>query len=81
MIRMHDLAHTFRRGHRIRVEVSSSNFPRFARNLNSSIHPNDANASDAEVAVQVIYHGQLRASRLTLPVLLQQPSTEPLRQP
>ena len=30
-----DLAHTFLPGHRIRLEISSSNFPRFDRNLNT----------------------------------------------
>ena len=30
-----DLAHTFLPGHRLRLEISSSNFPRFDRNLNT----------------------------------------------
>ena len=30
-----DLAHTFLPGHRLRLEISSSNFPRFDRNTNT----------------------------------------------
>ena len=57
----------FLSGHRIRLEISSSNFPRFARNLNTGHHPN----SDAEVRVasQTIHHDSARPSHLKLPVV------------
>ncbi|MGE5579579.1 MAG: CocE/NonD family hydrolase [Bacillota bacterium] len=36
-IRMAAVGHVFERGHRIRLDVSSSNFPRFDRNLNTGV--------------------------------------------
>jgi putative CocE/NonD family hydrolase len=66
---MRDVAHTFRAGHRIRLEISSSNFPRFGRNMNSSRHPNDAAASDAVAAAQKVHHSPDCASLLLLPKL------------
>lgn len=54
-------------GHKLRVEISSSNFPRFARNLNNG---ETFGMSDRiEVAEQVIYHNNRYASRLVLPVI------------
>lgn len=57
----------FRRGHRIGLEISSSNFPRFDRNLNTG----RVLGEDAEVrtAVQTIYHDQDHPSRLVVPVI------------
>jgi putative CocE/NonD family hydrolase len=57
----------FRAGHRIGLEVSSSNFPRFDRNLNTG-HELGA---DAEMlpAIQTIYHDRERPSRLVLPIV------------
>jgi putative CocE/NonD family hydrolase len=55
------------RGHRIRVEVSSSNFPRFARNLNTG---NPCGMSDEiAVATQTIHHSADHPSHVTLPVI------------
>ena len=57
----------FHAGHRIRLEVSSSNFPRFDRNPNTG-HPF---AQDAEVAVarQTVHHDEEYPSHLILPVI------------
>lgn len=55
-------------GHRLRVEVSSSNFPRYSRNANSRIHPNEAGFGDLEIAVQRVFHGGERLSALLLPL-------------
>jgi uncharacterized protein len=63
-----DIAHTFKPNHKIRLEISSSNFPRFDRNLNSRITPALGSAEDARKAVQQIYHSDQHASRLNLPV-------------
>jgi putative CocE/NonD family hydrolase len=57
----------FAAGHRIRIEVSSSNFPRFDRNLNTG-GPN-ASESAALVAHNVIHHGASNPSAIILPVL------------
>ena len=60
-------ANLFRKGHRIRLEVSSSNFPRFDRNLNTG----NELGIDAEMrtANQTIFHSGQYPSRLRLPVI------------
>jgi len=57
----------FRRGHRIRLEVSSSNFPRFDRNLNTG----EAIGTDSEFvsALQFVHHTPQYPSHVTLPVV------------
>jgi len=57
----------FLRGHRIRVEISSSNFPKFDRNANTG--GSIADETRLITANQTIYHGGTRASRLELMVL------------
>ncbi len=60
-------SNAFLPGHRIRLEVSSSNFPRFDRN------PNTGNefGKDAQMisADQTVYHNQERPTHLLLPVI------------
>lgn len=60
----------FRTGHRIRLEVSSSNFPRFDRNPNTG----GVFGQDGTVlrATQTILHDQSHPSRLLLPVVPRQ---------
>jgi len=57
----------FKAGHRIRLYVSSSNFPRFDRNLNTG-EP-IAGSSRMIKAQQRIYHDQQHPSALVLPVI------------
>jgi putative CocE/NonD family hydrolase len=64
-----DMAHTFLAGHRIRLEVSSSNFPCFDRNLNSRVTPALGSAEDVQAAVQHVFHDASHPSRLSLPVV------------
>ncbi|MCL6698616.1 CocE/NonD family hydrolase [Sphingomonas sp. NSE70-1] len=54
----------FGAGHRIRIEVTSSNFPKFVRNLNTG-GPNESE-SKGQVADNVVHHGQ---SYVELPVV------------
>jgi len=63
-----DMAHTFQPNHRIRLEISSSNFPRFDRNLNARVTPALGSAEDAQKAVQQVFHDARYPSRLNLPV-------------
>lgn len=63
------VAHTFKPGHRIRLEISSSNFPRFDRNLNARVHPAAGTAADAQEAVQQVLHTTHYPSCLSLPVV------------
>jgi putative CocE/NonD family hydrolase len=57
----------FKAGHRIRVAISSSNFPRFARNLNTG--ENTLGATRMVKATQHIYHDAEHPSALVLPVI------------
>lgn len=59
-------SHVFRRGHRIRVEVSSSCFNRYDRNPNTA-DPFGRAVSTAK-ARQTVHHDRGRASSITLPV-------------
>lgn len=59
--------HAFRLGHRVRLEISSSNFPKYDRNLNTRAAP--AAETHPAVARQRVCHGGERPSRLRLPVL------------
>jgi len=60
-------ANVFKTGHRIRLEISSSNFPRFDRNPNTG---HDL-FSDGEIqpALQTVFHQRGYASYLALPVV------------
>ena len=57
----------FAKGHRIRVEVSSSNFPRFARNLNTG--GNNFDETESVVAHNTIHHSDKYPSRIELPIV------------
>jgi uncharacterized protein len=63
-----EVAYTFPAGHRIRLEVSSSNFPRYTRNLNSEVLPEWGGNDDARSATQLVRHDADNPSRLTLPI-------------
>ncbi len=60
-------SNVFKKGHRIRIEVSSSNFPRFDRNPNTG-RP-IAGETGFQTAYQTIYHDSRRPSKLLLPVM------------
>ena len=60
-------ANVFKAGHRIRLEVSSSNFPRFDRNLNTGAPIGDD--VSPRVAQQTVLHDAAHPSRLVLPVI------------
>ena len=57
----------FRAGHRIRLEISSSNYPRYDRNPNTGAEM--ATAEPFVVATQTVHHRPGLASRLVLPVI------------
>ena len=60
-------SNVFLAGHRIRVEVSSSNFPRFDRNPNTGA-PIGRDAA-VRVARQTVLHTAMAPSHLVLPVI------------
>ena len=59
----------FRAGHRIRLEVSSSNFPRFSRHPNTAGDLAAVDEAGLQVARQTVYHDATHASCLLLPVV------------
>jgi uncharacterized protein len=60
-------SNVFQTGHKLRLEVSSSNFPRFDRNLNTGA--DQARGQDIIKATNVIYHDKSRPSALVLPIV------------
>ena len=57
----------FAAGHRIRIEVSSSNFPRFDRNMNTG--GSNYDEVDGVVARNAVHHSSQHPSRITLTVV------------
>jgi len=66
---MQDVNHTFRRGHRIMVQVQSSWFPLTDRNPQTFLNIPDAKPSDFVKATQRLYHGAGQASGIEVNVL------------
>ncbi|WP_420633216.1 CocE/NonD family hydrolase [Candidatus Palauibacter sp.] len=64
---LHSVAHWFAPGHHVRIEVSSSNFPRFDRNLNTG--GNNYDETEWRVARNTIHHSREHASHVVLPVM------------
>jgi putative CocE/NonD family hydrolase len=62
-------ANVFKAGHRIRLEVSSSNFPRFDRNSNTGGVIATERADDFQPAINHVYHSSAHPSYLILPVI------------
>ena len=60
-------SNVFKAGHSIRVEVSSSNFPRFDRNPNTGREP--SGETELRPAIQTILHDGQYPSHITLPVV------------
>jgi putative CocE/NonD family hydrolase len=60
-------SNVFRAGHRLRLEVSSSNFPRFDRNLNTGELA--ASSTKWVTATNSIFHDRAHPSALTLPIV------------
>ncbi|MEY4629712.1 MAG: hypothetical protein RLZZ595_2038, partial [Bacteroidota bacterium] len=56
----------FAAGHRIRIEVSSSNFPRFDRNLNTG--GANYNESKAVTVQNTIHHSKIYPSVVKIPI-------------
>ncbi|MEC7839513.1 MAG: CocE/NonD family hydrolase [Chlamydiota bacterium] len=62
-------AHAFLKGHRIQLQISSSDFPNHERNLNTG----GSNEGDSEevTAKQTLYYGNSHESRLIFPVIME----------
>ncbi|MCX6551911.1 MAG: CocE/NonD family hydrolase [Acidobacteria bacterium] len=66
---MPDVYHTFRRGHRIMVQIQSSWFPLVNMNPQTFCNINTASPSDFRKATQRVYRGRTTASQIVLSVL------------
>jgi putative CocE/NonD family hydrolase len=62
-------SYTFKAGHRIRVEVSSSKFPQYMRNLNTG--GNNYDETEGVIAINTIHHTADYPSRIELSVVPQ----------
>jgi uncharacterized protein len=60
-------ANVFLSGHRIRVDITSSNFPQFDRNPNTG--DDLGSQASVRVATQTVFHDRGRPSRIILPVV------------
>ena len=60
-------SHVFLAGHRIRLDISSSNFPRFDRNLNTG--GDQARDTSWKIATQKVHHNARYQSHVMLPVI------------
>ncbi|MCE4536217.1 CocE/NonD family hydrolase [Pelomonas sp. P7] len=68
-VRLQDVNHSFRRGHRIMVQVQSSWFPLIDRNPQSFVPLRSAKAEDFQVATQKVYRSKGQASGLDVLVV------------
>jgi predicted acyl esterase len=57
----------FALGHRIRIEISSSNFPRFDRNLNTG--GNNYDETKAVIARNAVHHSKQYPAEVTITVV------------
>ncbi|NGM83521.1 CocE/NonD family hydrolase [Paenibacillus sp. 7124] len=59
----------FKQGHRIRLDITSSNFPRWDRNSNTGRNFGEDQAKDVVVARQTIFHDAEHPSSIILPII------------
>jgi putative CocE/NonD family hydrolase len=65
-IKLYPTSNVFKKGHRIRVDISSSNFPRFDINPNTGEPLNDNRRT--QTATNTIFHDKYHASHILLPI-------------
>lgn len=63
----------FAAGHKIRIEISSSNFPRFDRNMNTG--GNNYDEATGVVAHNKVHHSATYTSQIKLPIVKKTTST------
>ncbi len=63
-----DVAHTFKKGHRIMIQIQSTWFPLVDRNPQSFVDIYHAKESDFKKATVHIYHNATASSKIMLPV-------------
>lgn len=68
-VNMQATSNVFLPGHRLRLEVSSSNFPQYNRNSNTGGDMSKEEASDYRSAVNTVFHEKAHPSHLILPII------------
>lgn len=68
-INLNDVLHTFKKGHRIMVQIQSSWFPLIDMNPQKFMRIPDADKSDFQKAIIHIYHDGNNQSKITLPIM------------
>jgi uncharacterized protein len=66
---LNDIFHTFKKGHRIMVQIQSTWFPMIDRNPQTFVDIYHAKESDFQKATERVYHSPQWSSSLTLPIL------------
>ena len=66
-ISLWETSQVFAKGHRLRLEISSSNFPRYARNQNTGLPL--GTSAEIKIATQSVFHSGDHASHLILPLI------------
>ena len=74
-VKLWGTSNLFKRGHRIRVHITSSNFPRYNRNLNSGKSMAEEAEADIRIAHQTILHNRTKASVIVLPIVPKRPTS------
>lgn len=73
LIELTPTSNVFKAGHRIRLDLTSSGFPRWARNLNIW-EQHGATLAQAQTAHQTVLHDEAHPSRVILPIIPSLPS-------
>jgi predicted acyl esterase len=64
-----DVAHTFKKGHRLMIQIQSSWFPLADRNPQKFMNIYEANENDFQKATIRIYHDATNSSSVILPII------------
>ncbi|MFC6722820.1 CocE/NonD family hydrolase [Halobium palmae] len=73
-IDLRPVAHTFEKGHRLRLVVTSSNFPRLDRNPNRAMDVASATEEEMQSATNTVYHSPAHRSGISLPIREESPA-------
>jgi putative CocE/NonD family hydrolase len=68
-VKMRATSNVFKAGHRIRIDVSSSNFPMYDRNPGNGKPGRDARLTDLVARPHTVFHDSGRPSHVVLPVV------------
>ncbi|MFX1411509.1 MAG: CocE/NonD family hydrolase [Promethearchaeota archaeon] len=72
-INLGDISYIFKAGHRIQIDISSSNFPKYDRNLNTGGNLYTETEADIKIALNTIHHHGRHRSCIVLPVISTKP--------